>query len=200
MATKLNFASYSIVDLKGMSKAEKVKEYNRLRKSINSKAERLLDSKEFVRSEKIVEYFKNPLPSVSTMKGKMLEYNLNRAARLANDPYMSVKDLQGIRKKSLETLHAHDYKFVNVKNWSEFGNFMKWAMAYDKGRMYDSGDTAEIYGTAQKLKIPPEQLKKDFEWWRKNYADVQKLDIEPGTRMTQSKLKQRLAKKKKVTL
>lgn len=197
MATKLNFDSYSIVDLKGMSRAEKVKEYNRLRKSINTKAERLLDSDEFVRSEKIVEYFRNPLPSVSTMKGRMLEYNLNRAARLAEDPYMSIADLKQIRKKSLETLHAHDYKFVNTKNWSEFGNFMKWATSYDKGRMYDSGDTAEIYGTAQKLKIPPEQLKKDFEWWHKNYAEVQKLDIKPGTRMTQSKLKKQLDKKKR---
>lgn len=197
MATKLNFESYSIVDLKGLSRAEKVKEYNRLRKSINAKAERLLDSKEFVRSEKIVEYFKNPLPSVSTMKGHMLEYNLNRAARLAEDPYMSVKDLRSIRQKSLETLHENDYKFVNTKNWSEFGNFMKWAKSYDKGRMYDSGDTAEIYGTAQKMKIPAEQLKKDFDWWRQNYAEVQKLDIEHGTRMTQSKLKKRLEKEKR---
>ena len=124
------------------------------------------------------------------------EANL-KDSRLAEDPYMNIKDLRQIRKKSLETLHAHDYKFVNTKNWSEFGNFMKWAKSYDRGRMYDSGDTAEIYGTAQKLKIPPEQLKKDFEWWRANYADVQKLDIEPGRRMTQSKLKNLLKKQKR---
>lgn len=75
----------------------------------------------------------------------------------------SVRKQQKVRKKALKTLHEHGYKFVNRKNWQQFGQFMEEARERLLNSYYDSDAVADMFNDAQREKLSPKELQQRFE-------------------------------------
>ena len=57
-------------------------------------------------------------------------------------------------------------------NIKAFGEFMEAARIKAGGRLFASDRVAELYDAAERKKIPPEELLKDFEYWRRNVEEL----------------------------
>lgn len=86
----------------------------------------------------------------------------------------SVRKQQKARKQALKTLHKHGYKFVNRKNWQQFGQFMEEARERLINSYYDSDAVAEMFNDAQREKLSPKELEKRFE----EYVESEKKRME----------------------
>lgn len=82
----------------------------------------------------------------------------------------SLKEIRTSQKKALETLNQRGYTFLNKSNIREFGEFMEAARQQKVVSSNRGGSPVivELYETAKRLSLPPEQIQRNFsEWLRK---------------------------------
>lgn len=95
----------------------------------------------------------------------------------------SLKEIRESQKKALETLKARGYTFLNKSNIKEFGEFMEAArqqkvVASNRG---GSPVIVELYETAKRLSIPPEQIQRNFSEWLRKKKQLEELPTpKPG--------------------
>lgn len=98
----------------------------------------------------------------------------------------SVSELKKSRAESIKTLHDNGYGFVNTKNFAQFGQFMEDIRSRYKSRYLPSDQTAEIFGQAQRLRIPAAEVERDFNYWREHQAEMERLPRARGKEKTSS--------------
>lgn len=153
--------------LKKASEADARKEYQRLRRAAEKRLNRLRNS-EFSDID-ILQYRKNGFKPVSQIKSMaQLGSALSDVKGFLDSRRTSVTGLRKIEKQTLATLHANGYSFVNKDNLKKFGEFMEAARIKAQQFLWPSDRVAEMYEAAERKNIPPEQLLKDFDYWRKN--------------------------------
>lgn len=178
MAVKYNLppeAYYpgGITILKATGEAEARKEYQRLRRIAQKRLARFVGTQyedTDVYKNRAIKYpFK---PSSELKDVRSLQAALSDVRGFLDSERSTITGLKRIDKRAISTLHANGYTFVNMGNIKVFGEFMEAARIKAGGRMFASDRVAELYDAAERKKIPPEQLLKDFEYWRKNVEEL----------------------------
>lgn len=178
MAVKYNLppeAYYpgGITILKVAGEAEARKEYQRLRRIAQKRLSRFeatqYEDTEIYKNRAIKHPFK---PSSELKDVWSLQAAMSDVRGFLDSERSTISGLKRIDKKAVSTLQANGYTFVNMGNIKAFGEFMEAARIKAGRRMFASDRVAELYDAAERKKIPPEQLLKDFEYWRKNVEEL----------------------------
>lgn len=192
---------YTPVNLKRLltsdNKADKAavrKEYTRLRNIARKRLKRL----EQAGYEESQAYKRNiyHYPKLSEIQSDYdLMGRLSDLSRFITAKGSTVSGRKEIESKTLETLHSHGYNFVTSDNLQAFGDFMEEYRNQKLDMIYDSGDSADLYGIVEKHKIPPELVQEDFQFWLDNLDEAQKLRYSKKSAGDYQKIKKRLQKK-----
>ena len=171
---KYDYDNYYIEALKSgsLTLKEMRSEYSRLRKIANSRLEALGRS----RFSGTQAYILNVGKYVTLDKIKSerdLMYRLQDLAKFVTAKSGSVSGQYEIRRNALESLRERGLHFVNEKNFELFGKFMEEARIRGYARIYGSERVSELFGTASKKGINPEELFKDFVYWMTNRQNLE---------------------------
>lgn len=173
---KYDYENYYVDALKSGTLTEKEmrSEYSRLRKIANARLEALGRSK-FSNSQA---YLKNVGKYVTLDKiesERDLMYKLHDLARFVTAKSGSVSGQYEIKRNALESLRERGLDFVNEKNFELFGQFMEEARIRGYAKIYGSERIAELFRTATKKGINPQELFKDFGFWMENRQKLQEM-------------------------
>lgn len=173
---KYDYENYHIEALKSgsLTLKEMRSEYSRLRKIANSRLEALGRS----RFSGTQAYILNVGKYVTLDKIKSerdLMYRLQDLAKFVTAKSGSVSGQYEMRRNALESLRERGLHFVNEKNFELFGQFMEEARIRGYSRIYGSERVSELFGTASKKGISPEELFKDFGFWMQNKQNLEEM-------------------------
>lgn len=171
---KYDYENYYIEALKSgsLTLKEMRSEYSRLRKIANSRLDALGRS----RFSGTQAYILNVGKYVTLDKIKSerdLMYRLQDLAKFVTAKSGSVSGQYEMRRNALESLRERGLHFVNEKNFELFGQFMEEARIMGYARIYGSERVSELFGTASKKGISPEELFKDFGFWMQNKQNLE---------------------------
>lgn len=162
-----------ITILKAAGEAEARKEYQRLRRIAQKRLARFVGTQyedtDTYKNRAIKKPFK---PSSELKDVRSLQAALSDIRGFLDSERSTISGLKRIDKKTVTTLQANGYTFVNMGNIKAFGEFMEAARIKAGRRMFASDRVAEMYDAAERKSIPPEELLKDFEYWRKNVEEL----------------------------
>lgn len=162
-----------ITILKAAGEAEARKEYQRLRRIAQKRLARFVGTQyedtDTYKNRAIKKPFK---PSSELKDVRSLQAALSDVRGFLDSERSTISGLKRIDKKTVTTLQANGYTFVNMGNIKAFGEFMEVARIKAGRRMFASDRVAEMYDAAERKSIPPEELLKDFEYWRKNVEEL----------------------------
>lgn len=162
-----------ITILKATGEAEARKEYQRLRRIAQKRLARFegtqYEDTDIYKNRTIKHPFK---PSSKLKDVRALQAALSDVRGFLDSERSSITGLKRIDKKTISTLHANGYTFVNMGNIKAFGEFMEAVRIKAGRRMFASDRVAEMYDAAERKGIPPEELLKDFEYWQKNVEEL----------------------------
>ena len=116
-----------------------------------------------------------------------LSYKMAALARFVAAGGSTVSGMKKQMEKSLSTLHAHEYTFVNESNYIDFGKFMEEYRNQKLDSQYDSGETAELYDVIEKNRLDPAQVADDFEYYLENKKIAETLKPQKGNRKVSAK-------------
>ena len=171
---KYDYENYYIEALKSgsLTVKEMRSEYSRLRKIANKRLSALGRSK-FSGTQA---YILNVGKYVTLDKIKSerdLMYKLQDLSKFVTSKSGSVTGQYEMRRNALESLRERGIDFVNEKNFELFGQFMEEARIRGYARIYGSERVSELFGTASKKGINPEELFKDFGYWMTNRQNLE---------------------------
>ena len=178
MAVKYNLppeAYYlgGITILRATGGAEARKEYQRLRRIAQKRLARFVGTQyedtDIYKNRAIKKPFK---PSRELQSVRDLQAALSDVRGFLDAERSTVSGMKRIDRKTIATLHKHGYTFVNMGNIKQFGDFMQAAWLKAAKKMRSSDRVAEMYDAAERKGIPPEELLKDFEYWKKNVEEL----------------------------
>lgn len=151
------------------SEKELRKEYSRLR-SVAQKRLKNFEGTEWTDTT-VYRYNKGRYVTLKNIKNKQeLVHLLSDVARFLTAEAGSVTGLKEIRKKALETWHAKPgYDWLNEGNYMAFTRFLEFAREFKKAPYLDRA--TEIYKAAEDQGVDPETIKKNFEWYWKNFDE-----------------------------
>lgn len=172
------------------------KEYTRLRDIEQKRIKRMAAEPKYTRTQ-VYKQNAGKYPKLSEMKGDRLPYLLSALQRFVSAKGSTISGIKEIRAKQLETLHKHDYTFVNEENLSDFGEFMEEFRAQKLDEQYDSGDAADTFYMVQKHGLDPADIEKEFTWWLENHQEASKMKKSTGKYAgSAAKLRRRVESKK----
>ena len=160
------------VILENKTEKEMRKEYSRLRSIARKRLERLAES-EFRETQTYKRAQHQFIPLADVPNKIALAYKLKDVFDFVNTSKTTVTGMRAIRKKSIDTLKAHNIDFVTEENYLEFGEFMRYARAKAKAKLFDSDQAVALYEWAKSKEINPDRLKYHFNEWLQNAYDIQ---------------------------
>lgn len=164
-----------ITILKAAGEAEARKEYQRLRRIAQKRLARFVGTQyedtDIYKNRAIKKPFK---PSSELESVRDLQAALSDVRGFLNSKRSTISGMKRIDRETIATLHKNGYTFVNMTNIKQFGDFMEAARLQAGKKMQGSDRVAEMYDVAIRKKIPPEELLKDFDYWR---ANLEEFDI-----------------------
>ena len=107
----------------------------------------------------------------------------------------SLKEIRTSQKKALETLNQRGYAFLNKSNIREFGEFMEAARQQKVVSSNRGGSPVivELYETAKRLSIPPEQIQRRFSEWLRMKKQLEELPTpKPGEKTSLDSVRARI--------
>lgn len=180
----LDYYSVSSIDIaETLSPSEVRSEYRRLSRIARQRIAALERQ-----GYSFTETYKNNVgqyPEISSLKNqKDVERHLSRVAKFLSGALSSVTGMREYEKESIETLHSHEYNFVNRSNFKEFAMYMDSLKDHAKEKQYGSVRIVELFGEAKRKGISPDELKEDFDYW---YENAEKLKEQPRIKKEEGK-------------
>lgn len=86
----------------------------------------------------------------------------------------SIRGMQRMENELVQTLRDRGLTFVNKNNIQQFGEYMEHFRSMKLAQIYGSERAAELFGTAVKKGINPEQISEDFNFWLQNSEELEK--------------------------
>ena len=120
------------------------------------------------------------LPSFPTTRGLTNEearQQLAEISRWIRDPRHTVKGYKRQRAYNLERFHEKDYNWVNENNYEDFIQYMEELREEYGSKTFDSGDAADVYNNAQRIGIPTETIKKNYDYFASHLEQLD--DMKP---------------------
>ena len=162
-----------ITILKAAGEAEARKEYQRLRRIAQKRLARFVGTQykdtDTYKNRAIKKPFK---PSSELKSVRDLQAALSDVRGFLDSERSTISGMKRIDRKTIATLHKDGYTFVNMSNIKQFGDFMEAARLQAAKKMQGSDRVAEMYDAAIRKKIPPEELLKEFDYWRENLEEL----------------------------
>lgn len=113
----------------------------------------------------------------------------------------SISQIRESQRQTLKTLQERGYSFVTKSNIKEFGEFMEAARQAKVVSANRGGSPiiVELYETAKRLQIPPEEVQRNFTAWLAKRGELEKLPTpQPGEKaMSPAQIRRKLGIKKK---
>lgn len=172
-----------------VSREELRKEYSRLRQVANSRLDRMAGTK-YERSQTyrrnagkyttLAEIENEALSHAKNLKQEAAQKYVDlHVAKKLDEMYKfltakssSIRGMQAIENRMIETFREKGLTFINKNNIQQFGEYMDYLRAIHKGRMFDSERAADVFGTAVRKGINPEEIAEDFEYWKEHEAEL----------------------------
>ena len=175
-----------------VSRVELRKEYSRLRQVANSRLDRMVGTK----YEKSQTYKRNAgkYTTLDEIEAEALAHARNikpEAAQKYVDLHVakklaemykfltakssSIRGMQAIENRMIETFREKGLTFINKSNIQQFGEYMDYLRSIHKGRVFDSERAADVFGTAVRKGINPEEIAEDFEYWKEHETQLSAL-------------------------
>lgn len=172
---KYDYENYYVDALKSGTLTEKEmrSEYSRLRKIANRRLSALGRSKFSNTQAYLLNVGKYvTLDKIESQRDLM--YKLHDLAKFVTAKSGSVSGQYEIRRNALESLRDRGIYFVNEKNFELFGQYMEESRVRGIAKIYGSERIAELFRTAVKKGINPQELFKEFSYWMKNREKLEK--------------------------
>lgn len=200
MAAKLTYDEewYQPAKLRAEMKAGNTgdirKEYTRLRDIAQKRLKRMGGT--MFRKTQMYKRNVNHYPLLKNIQSEAeLAARLSDLSRFITAQTSTVSGMRNQMKRSLATLHEHEYNFVTEENFISFGKFMEEYRFQKLDETYDSGDAAETFDALEKHRVDPEKVKEDFEFWLKNQETLEVMATGSGQKEIQeSTLRKRMIK------
>lgn len=185
------------------TEAEMKREYSRLRDIAQKRLKRMGEN-EFSRSATYEENVgKFPVLKEFTDKtGKITSQGdfaktLAKLARFIESPLSGTRGQTVVKKKTIQSLHAAGYKFVNNKNYWDFVDFMEELDDRKLSEIYDSDRSVKLFRDARAANIPADVLYDDFEYFLENRQYFKQIDIPDKGTYSSKDLKRLIEDKKR---
>lgn len=107
----------------------------------------------------------------------------------------SIGAIRASQREAVKTLQERGYDFINKSNIREFGEFMEAARQQKVASDNRGGSPVivELYETAKRLQIPPEQIQRRFSLWLSKRKELEAMPTpKPGTKNTLDSVQARL--------
>lgn len=107
----------------------------------------------------------------------------------------SIGAIRASQREAVKTLQERGYDFINKSNIREFGEFMEAARQQKVASDNRGGSPVivELYETAKRLQIPPEQIQRRFSLWLSKRKELEAMPTpKPGTKNTPDSVQARL--------
>lgn len=114
-------------------------------------------------------------PKVKDLTSGELAAELANVSRFLRDPRTTVSGEKKYVSEEITQLHEKGYDWINRSNFYEFIDFMEEMRGEMGGRYFDSGDAADVFNEGQRLNIPSNVLKKNFDYFAQNLSAVEKV-------------------------
>lgn len=156
-------------------------EYSRLRRIVNSRL-KTIEKDPIGRSSLTYKMNIGKYKPVDELKLGEMKILLSQAARMVAAKRGTLAGIKAARTKAIKSFHQHGYKFINQKNLDLFGEFME-AVRASSLWSYGSIVAADMYETAIKNNIPPDEVKAEFDKFleqrpKKKSAEERGADVE----------------------
>ena len=161
-------------------------EYSRLRSTANKRLSRLQEAGLGSRGG-------YRFPVLKGRSNEQIAADLADVSRFLRDPRTTVTGEREFVKKEIGMLHERGYDFVNRTNFYDFIDFMESKREEVGNKLFDSGDAADVFNEGQRLKIPVEVLKKNFDFFADNLAAMERTKpIKSERKVTFSAIKRKM--------
>ena len=180
---KYSFRQYTVYANRigaGIPEKEIRKEYTRLRDILRKRIE-TINKSEFA-GQGIAGQFPQGLPKLTEIRREDLPYVLQQFATAIRSNSGSLKGLRKRRKETLESLHESGYTNINQENIASFARFVEEARDRGLAKVYGSDNIASMFDETTALGIDPDDLLKDFEWWKENIDEAEEAASELRSR------------------
>ena len=172
-----------------VSREELRKEYSRLRQVANSRLSRMEGTKyersqtyrrnagkyttlEEIENEALA-HARNIKPEAAQKYVDMhVAKKLDELYRFLTAKSGSIRGMQAIENNMIKTFRERGFDFINKGNIQQFGEYMDYLRTVYRGRMFDSERAADVFGTAVRKGINPEEIAEDFEYWKTHEAEL----------------------------
>lgn len=107
----------------------------------------------------------------------------------------SISSIRAAQRNAIKTLNERGYGFINKGNIREFGEFMESARQQKVASDNRGGSPVivELYETAKRLQIPPEQVQRRFSYWLSKRKELESMPTpKPGTKISSDSVQVRL--------
>jgi hypothetical protein len=79
------------------------------------------------------------------------------------------------RDALLDTFHQQGLDYVNENNFEDFIQYMDELREEYGSKVFDSGDAADVYNNAQRIGIPTETVKKNFNYFAEHLEEMDRM-------------------------
>lgn len=157
-----------------LTPAEMRKEYSYLRSIANKRLEHFKGS-EFEKHQTYIRNRNKFVPLSQIKDERELIHRLYELKKFTSSRTSSVTGLRDIQRQTLETARERGLTFLNKGNIQAFGQFMEEARAKGYARIYGSERVAELFGSATRKGINPQEIMEQFHFWIENQAELDEL-------------------------
>lgn len=142
-------------------------EYSKLRSTANKRLQRL-------EAAGLGDRGKFRFPVIKGKTDAEIAAQLADVSRFLKDPRTTVTGEKKFVEGELKMLREKGYDFVDRSNFYDFIKFMDEKRAEVGGKLFDSGDAADVFNEGQRLNIPVEVLKKNYDFFAENLSAMEK--------------------------
>lgn len=118
------------------------------------------------------------LPSFPKTRGLSNEearQQLAEVSRWIRQPSHTVKGYKRQMAYNLERFHEKGYDFVDESNYEDFIQYMEELREEYGSKAFDSGDAADVYNNAQRIGIPTDTVKKNFDYFANHLEELDRM-------------------------
>ncbi|MBQ1571895.1 MAG: hypothetical protein IIZ78_12265 [Clostridiales bacterium] len=96
-------------------------------------------------------------------------------SRWIREPSHTVRGYKRNRDSLLDTFHQQGMDYVDENNFEDFIQYMDELREEYGSKVFDSGDAADVYNNAQRIGIPTETVKKNFNYFAEHLDEMDRM-------------------------
>ena len=183
---------YTPKEINAMSPQEMRKAYSELRSVANKRIARMSAQGLGRKGRKK----QKPFKTLKGMSSREVETALKAVSQWLREPTHTVKGYKRQRAFVLEQMRErYGYDFITTENYEDFVDFMEDMRERNSGKTFDSGDAADVFNEAMRIKISPYKLKKEFDYFADHMKELEQMEpLKSGKGRTMESIKNEITR------